>query len=158
VSTLDQQNEDQRGGPVAYAHSAGSLPHFLPSETPAHRECGGQPTTRGVPWAHALLPVWTVPTSHTPANTILATTHNVIHKITSGPDHKQADQRCKEREPGQCGDLGDALWGPDATSSTFSSSFRPDPCLLSPPGHNPGFSRLTLLSLLQTEARGGEAG
>lgn len=158
MSTLDQQNENQRGGPVAYAHSAESLPHFLPSESPAHRERGGQPTAWEVPWAHALLSVWTVPTSPTLANTIIATTHNVIHKITGGPDHKQADQRRKEREPGQCGDLRDALWGPDVTSSTFPSSFRPDPCLVSPPGHNAGFSRLTLLNLLQTEARGGEAG
>lgn len=102
--------------------------------------------------------LWIVPTSRTLANATLATTHNVIHKITGGPDHKQADQRCKECEPRQCGDLGDALWGPDVTSSTFPSSFRPGPCLLSPPGHNPGFSRLPLLSLLQTAARGGEAG
>lgn len=67
-----------------------------------------------------------VPPSRTQANATLATTHNVIHQVTGSPDHEQADQRRKEREPGQCGDLGDALWGPDTTSSTLASSFSPD--------------------------------
>lgn len=112
VSTLDQQNEDpwtlSPRGPLS----------------PAHSECGG-PAPSWMPLGSCSAPcVWSVDSSHTHT---LATTHNVIHQVTGGPDHKQADQRRKEREPGQCGDLRDALWRPDVTSSTLPSSFRPDP-------------------------------
>lgn len=46
-------------------------------------------------------------------------THNVIHQVTGGSDHKQADQRCKEREPGQCGDLREALWVPGGHNDLY---------------------------------------
>lgn len=142
MSTLDRQNEDPWSlSPLCQ----------VPAQVPALR---AQPTVSveanpppppGCPWAHTLFPVcglWTVPHTHT-----LVTTHNVIHQVTGSPDHKQADQRCKQREPGQCGDLGDALWEPDVTSSTLPSFFRPDPSTVTsrPP---PGFPRLPLLSLL----------
>lgn len=130
-----------------YRHSALRAPPTVSVEAPAPPGC---------PWTQALLPVCVVcgqfPT-HTPQPPLtMSSTRSRAARIVSRQTRgaKSVNQGSVEISGMLCGDqTSQAPPSPPPSDLTH---------LLSPPGHHSEFSRLPLLSLLQTEARGGKAG